>query len=119
MGNSQIINYYQFTDANPPKSVSYYRLKQNDANKEYTYSKVISIRKKTAGTNINIYPNPVKDVVFIKDVFESFEYKIVNITGAVVQSGRPTTNSISVSALADGVYYLMINQQQTLRFTKN
>ena len=119
MGNSQIINYYHFTDVNPPNNVSYYRLKQNDANKEYAYSKVISIRKKTAMSNINLYPNPVKDVVFMKDVFGNFNYKIVNVNGAVAQSGRSTTNSISVSALSNGVYYLMINEQQTLRFTKN
>lgn len=118
MGNSQTINYYQFTDANPPKSVNYYRLKQYDTNKAYTYSKVISIHNETAGSNINIYPNPVKDVLFIKDVAEVFDYKIINVTGVVIQSGTSTTKSLSVSALADGVYYLQINQQQTLRFTK-
>ena len=119
MGNSQTKNYYQFTDANPPKSIRYYRLKQYDTNNNYTYSKVISIHHETAASNISIYPNPVKDVLFIKDISKSFDYKIINMSGIVIQSGSATTKSLSVSALAAGIYYLQINQQQTLRFTKN
>jgi hypothetical protein len=118
MGNSQTINFYQFTDANPQKSLNYYRLKQNDDD-NYTYSKVISIRNETTGSNIEIYPNPVQDILFIKDVSENFDYKIVNMMGVVMQSGTSTTKSLPVSALANGVYYLQINQQQTLKFTKN
>jgi hypothetical protein len=41
------------------------------------------------------------------------------MSGIVIQSGSATTKSLSVSALAAGIYYLQINQQQTLRFTKN
>ena len=119
MGNSQTVNYYQFTDANPLKSLSFYRLKQNDENNSYTYSNVIFIHNKTTGFIINIYPNPVKDILFIKDVSESFDYKIINVMGVVIQSGTSTTKSLSVSALAKGVYYLQINQKETLTFTKN
>lgn len=60
-GYSNTILNYSFTDENPYSGLSYYRLKQNDYNGDFEYSRIISVRnisnvQVTAG--IEVFPNP-------------------------------------------------------------
>ncbi|WP_020528920.1 T9SS type A sorting domain-containing protein [Flexithrix dorotheae] len=59
-GTSYQINKYEFTDVNPSEGQNYYRLKQVDLDKYFSYSEVINITQRpTLGFKTTIYPNPV------------------------------------------------------------
>jgi len=72
--------------------------------------------------DISIYPNPVKDImmVYIKDQNMS-TYTILNMTGQIVAQGQFNTQTINVSALKSGVYFIKFNSDKksiTQRFVK-
>lgn len=78
-------------------------------------------------SNINIYPNPVKDILYINSPNPNFlpeSYEIYNITGQLIfykniQSQEDLT--VDTSSLSSGVYFIKIkkeNQLKNLKFIK-
>jgi len=64
---------------------------------------------------ITIYPNPTSYELRIDGV--AADYSIFNVMGQIVMQGNLSGNSINVSSLASGIYYLKISGQ-TLKFIK-
>lgn len=64
----------------------------------------------------NVYPNPAKDALNIELVTNGANsYKILNVLGQTIKTGKLTTNTIKVSELKTGVYILQINDgEETL-----
>lgn len=60
-------------------------------------------------SKIAIYPNPVSDILFIKNV-ASAPYKIFDLAGKLVKSGN-YSNGISVSTLTKGAYIIQVTSQ--------
>ena len=66
--------------------------------------------------NVLIYPNPVKDILYISGLSEATDIKIVDITGKAmlrclsVAEGK-IVNQIDVSSLEKGVYFIGINNK--------
>ena len=60
-------------------------------------------------TDILIYPNPVKTVMYVKNVSNRANYKIYNSAGQIVSSGIILNNKIDVHALINGVYVIDID----------
>ncbi len=71
---------------------------------------------------IILYPNPVKDgILYISSETNFTTYRIINLMGQVVATGKIDTNSVSVSALASGTYLLEVSNNEnveTKRFIK-
>jgi bacillolysin len=72
--------------------------------------------------DFKVYPNPTKDILNVK-VFgiESANFKIVNVLGQTVKSGRLTNEKINVSSLQSGMYVIEVNDGEevmTKRFVK-
>lgn len=77
--------------------------------------------------NISLYPNPTNLNIsftlnqdFIRD--KNISYKIYNPIGQVCESGELKTNSINVSSLAEGCYFVEIssgNFNKVMKFIKN
>jgi hypothetical protein len=59
-----------------------------------------------------IYPNPVKDKIYING-FDNKEYSINNQYGVTVKSGIVKDESIILSDLVTGLYFLQINNSTT------
>jgi hypothetical protein len=57
---------------------------------------------------ISIYPNPVKDILYIKTT-ENLSYTIVNMLGQEVERGNTTGNGINVSDFKTGLYMIQFN----------
>jgi Secretion system C-terminal sorting domain len=69
---------------------------------------------------IKIYPNPASTVLNISDVTGVNDYEIYDIVGKVVlKSSKFISNTIDIATLNNGIYYLKINNLQTLKFIKN
>ncbi len=61
---------------------------------------------------IKIYPNPVKDFVYIEGfVSEDYSVRIVDISGRIILDRKIENNSIDLSSLQTGIYLLKISDQ--------
>ena len=57
---------------------------------------------------LEVYPNPVSDVLYIKDLpCERVNYAIYNVLGQEVKTGV-SSGTISVVGLENGVYFLQM-----------
>ncbi len=71
--------------------------------------------------NINLYPNPVQDILNISSVEENATYRVLNVLGQEVAKGKIENGSISVSNLNTGNYLLEVSsngQTAIKRFIK-
>ncbi|WP_370898361.1 reprolysin-like metallopeptidase [Chryseobacterium gossypii] len=68
-------------------------------------------------TDIRLYPNPVKDILNISNT-ASEEYKIFDMGGKLIRSGKLERGSVNVSSLIKGAYMIQIGEI-TKRFIKN
>ena len=67
--------------------------------------------------NINIYPNPASDVIYV-DVDESFNAVIYNYQGQVVKNVIVDNGQVNVSNLANGIYFLEIRMENSVSINK-
>ncbi len=71
-GNSNGVNNYSSVDETPFNGVTYYRLKINDFNGDYTFSKTVSVHlSNTYNLVINVYPNPMTTEAVLQLVSKS------------------------------------------------
>ena len=72
-------------------------------------------------TNISIYPNPVKNKLFIQGLLNPTKISVYNVLGKEILSIK-NTNNINVEALPSGVYLIRISDgvgQTNRKFIKN
>ena len=64
-----------------------------------------------AARNIRMYPNPTTGTVHIqKEDFDSdFDYRITNVFGQCVESGKLYTNELSLERFPTGVYFIQLS----------
>lgn len=89
---------------------------------DYTINITSSGRGELSNTNnlitdIKLYPNPVKDIMYISNT-TSEDYKIFDMGGKVVDSGKLQRGSVNVSNLIKGAYMIQIGEISK-RFVKN
>ncbi len=110
-GNSQRRLNYDFTDATPTQGVNYYRLKMVDRDGSFKYSKVISINF-GKNNSVSIAPNPTSDhinVIFSEETSTTVAtVEIFSLSGQSVQRQTLENNSIDVSNLNNGLYFIQI-----------
>jgi len=99
----------------PSKNVLYTRLKIVDKDGKVAYSKIIKISE-TKNSGITISPNPAKNYLSItvnKMDFSNTKSNLINSVGMVVKSFiiKSGTQSINISDLPMGVYYLQTGVQ--------
>lgn len=71
--------------------------------------------------SIQIFPNPVSDVLNVTQVSSKATFSITNMAGQKVMSGQISDNKISVSRLSTGAYVISIEDKGTtsnLKFIK-
>lgn len=101
-----------------PNAIAVPQDAQQKAGDTFTKKK---IQKMVDDEKFSVYPNPVKDVLYI-DVKDNKEYhfQIYNLTGNMVKEGRFTNNQTNISSLPSGVYLVRINNSgSVVRIIKN
>ena len=126
-GNSNTTRSYNYTDRNIDRlnsTVMYYRLRQIDLDNRYKYSTVIRLTYKEKETPHSIvYPNPASTVITISigdkkligtvaSVFDMNGKLLQNIT----ISGDSQT--IDISRFINGIYFIRLENKETLRIVK-
>lgn len=107
-GESAVLVKYTFTDAAPLQGENLYRLKMVDKDETYAYSSIRSLTF-NGGQAQFAYPNPARDVVYIKDAGNVQTVSILDLKGNnvqqvdMVQGGR-----FSVNGLNAGMYIVKV-----------
>jgi hypothetical protein len=93
-------------------------------------SEDICIEDKRTGTydlekelKINIYPNPAKDVIYIKYNKDNIkpndiQLNIFTVSGIKVISGLKINNIINIADLDEGIYFMKVQIPQSYFFKK-
>lgn len=104
-GNITTPHTYMYIDENPLSGVSYYRFKQVDFDGNFTYSNIASLEY--TRPYANIYPNPVKDKLYINTHEPIDDLLIFDTTGRQINT-RLADNTIDVSLFPKGLYTIKI-----------
>ena len=113
------VNYYHVIDEYPFPGVTYYRLKFHDINGGYTYSDIRAVEYLRENNNINIYPNPARDIATVELAYVSeINIELYNQLGQpifvpVLYSDRKAVLDISI--LAAGIYVVQVETEQSSR----
>lgn len=120
------LNSYSFTEAQPLLAGNaYYRIRQADNDKKFSYSTVMVLNTDHNTGGISLFPNPARDHIFIRGLRNNTTY-LVAITateGNTVLNKKITgsQNEILTNTLASGIYFISIVSEggtATLRFVK-
>ncbi|AWG22719.1 hypothetical protein FFWV33_14885 [Flavobacterium faecale] len=72
---------------------------------EFSTGPTLGLSTKQVTELVNVYPNPTTGAITISDLKDSKTINIYNMLGAVVKT-LPATNTIDISDLATGTYFL-------------
>ncbi|QNJ98145.1 YCF48-related protein [Constantimarinum furrinae] len=79
----------------------------------------LSINEHQSIPSLKLFPNPSNDFIEISGISESEEFKIYDIVGYEIMSGKIHNNErINIKNLNDGLYFLSINNRKTVKFLK-
>ncbi len=122
-GNSTTVLYYNYTDHEPLRDLSYYRLKEVDLDEKVQYSDIRSVKILLDNLGIEdrkIYPNPAVHNFYVAittgdDVSYSLNLEIIDLNGRKVFEQLLNIHSgfnkfdIPVNHLAAGQYVVSLN----------
>jgi hypothetical protein len=73
------------------------------------------IAEKVKENKIVLFPNPVKNVLYIKaDTSRGYFFQIYNMSGQIVKSGEFENGRTDVSSLVSGIYLIRINNSEEI-----
>ncbi len=80
----------------------------------------VGVNNIAAGNEISIYPNPAKDILYIKNNNTPFLLLIANMSGKTVLATEvhTGTNAINISTLSQGVYMMRYLQGEEVQVKK-
>jgi hypothetical protein len=113
-GNSTRSIDYSETDISPYSGTSYYRLKQTNFDKTYTYSEIRSIKMEEKRVRLNFYPNPVQGDLYVTseqnvnaDVISILDSRGVEISVTKVNINE---KMVKISGLSSGMYFFVYTE---------
>ena len=68
-------------------------------------------------SQLEIYPNPTQDFLYLKNTTQKLNYKILDNTGRIILSGK-TEKEINVQALSPGYYRIVFEDEVNRAFIK-
>jgi len=124
---AQTINY-NYLDEHPFAPDNFYRLQLRSSDIRISYSNIVLIQLKEANGNIQLFPNPASQTLYINAKNTHLkQYHLYNTSGALQMSGAFGFGSgslhIDVSRLPADIYYLKLlsdtGNPYTLKFVKD
>lgn len=123
-GNCSTLKKYQAFDENPVSGNNYYRLVAVDFDGTIKNHGVVLIKNKGEYFSTGVYPNPSSgNLITLKggNNLLSQLYTIIDMSGKVLQNGiiSGSSQSINISSLSKGNYFLKLSDGQTIQWIKN
>lgn len=119
---SQDLNEYSFTDKNPIKGISWYRIRQTDLNGESSTTQWEQARFSTKNDVVNIYPNPANNFLYVATDVKEVSVRIIDASGRLVWNksfmGRNERYQIDVSGFEKGIYEVMVLDEEKIKSSK-
>lgn len=119
-GTTNEVQIYSFTDKQPIRGASYYRLKQVDYNGDFEYSEIRVVNYELEATiSLRVYPIPANEILFLESQSSLSEtsVQLINALGTPVRLAINRVSdykiSLSLGNLDSGVYYLSIQSEKT------
>ena len=80
----------------------------------------VSVFENNANHGFSLFPNPATNLIFLKgDISAIHKIEVFNTFGQkVLNQDNPNTKQINISKLSSGMYFIKINNNQTLKFIK-
>jgi hypothetical protein len=114
-GSSHLPVNYVFEDKNPLPGRAYYRLKQTDFDRTFTYSKVISTFLAAEESTFRAYPNPlISSTVYLSQKSNITVYN--SLKQLILQLNNVT--EFDASSFYPGIYIVINQQGKATRFVK-
>ena len=111
-GTTNVPQSYRFLDTNPEGRIIYYRLKQVDFDKKFTYSEVCGLEIPSDNASLKIYPNPTAGNSYINLNGGKLNLlTVVNSLGEelnISYSIEGSKVSLSTGSLASGLYIVSV-----------
>ena len=105
-GTSTSQHEYEFRDARPLAGLTYYRLRQIDADGSSAYSPVATARAR-AGVETLAYPNPTAGLVRLPAVLGPAQFRVLDAVGRqVLQGAAASGGQLDLGPLPRGVFWL-------------
>ena len=123
-GTSTALTTYTATDEQPRPGLSYYRLRQVDADGTTAFSPVVTVQLKGAAADFTLTPNPATEQVLVDLTAwpaQASTIEVLNLSGQVLLSQPALGGSaqpLGVRAIPAGAYLLRVRNaagQQTVR----
>lgn len=126
-GKPNGLNDYAFIDYDIKNQVKYYyRLAQKDNDGKITYSKIVSTKIRSddfSKSSIRIYPNPANNILTIDYLGNALldvecQISILNSMGIKVYCDKVDNQTVDISMLSKGLYFIEIKMGQEVFFEK-
>jgi hypothetical protein len=129
-GNTVDKKAYQFLDATPAPGTNFYRLKMADIDGKSSFSAIVAVKNTAALLTLELFPNPVSDLLQVQLSAADKEKASLSITDAAgkilyqktIQLEKGNNGvSIPVLQLPKGLYYLVFSKStgsQSKQFIK-
>lgn len=113
-GNSNYQLSYAFTDTEPYRGLSYYRLKQTDFDGRSSYSEIVAVMLTDKNSLIGV-PNPASDefTVYFDSEME-YDFTLTDMNGRIVFEKQQITSgySMNTSPFASGMYQVKLTNER-------
>jgi endoglucanase len=117
MGTSRELNTYSYEDRTAIYGTSYYRLKQQDFDGQFEYSKIIS-SKCIDKMDLKIHPNPTDNLLKISGYGSRASIMVTNNSGLVIMRMNVVDNFciLELGHLPAGLYIVSVaNEDESVR----
>lgn len=120
VANSSVAQQYQFTHTLSSNGTHYYRLQQVDLDGNYAYSDIRKVEFTSTKNAVNVYPNPVREVVNVEGLNGNETIRIFDTNGRMVIAvkAKNVKETISTESLANGIYIMEIADTNGNKETK-
>jgi hypothetical protein len=115
--NKERSDKYSFEDRNPLKNLAYYRLKINEKDGTFKYSRIEVVRFNTKN-EVLLAPNPASGILTV--YAESLEnLEITDMNGRVIrQFSNSPYNQFDISDLPNGIYQAIVKTKDSVSVQK-
>lgn len=108
---------YAFEDDAPLTNISFYRLKINEQDGSFSYSKVQSVQ--LGKVAVSVFPNPTHDFIEIKNIESVKTLELFDQNGRLLREFSNTSNNrLDLRDFPKGVYHLKIGTTGTFSVVK-
>ncbi len=91
----------------------------DDCSVEFISTSQLGLTDEKPFSSVSVFPNPATHLLQISNSNKESEYKILNLQGERVKNGVILNeNSIDISELDSGIYFIKVDEQKSIKFIK-